>query len=111
MFDAKANAAAIDRVRKKRDDRARRAFTYIFTSPEGRAFINDLAETCHMYDATKSVADEGARQIALMLRERAIEYGYFDKWQLAERESREFQNEIKRMLEQTEVRENDGFDS
>jgi hypothetical protein len=110
MFDAKANAAAIDRVNKKRNDRARRAFKFIFKSPEGRAFINDLAETCHMYDATRNIADEGARLIALMLRERAIEYGYFKEWQLAERESREFQTEIKRMLEQTEVKENDGFD-
>jgi hypothetical protein len=109
MFDAEANAAAIKRVTAKQEERLRRVYTYLFTSKEGRAFIHDLAETCHFYDKTRGLMDEGQRQIALGIRQKAIELGYFGKWQEAEREAEEFKNEIQRMLEQTEVKDNEEY--
>lgn len=103
MFDAEANAAAIKRVTAKQEERLRRMYAYLFTSKEGRAFIYSLAETCHMYDRTRGLMDEGQRQIALGIRQKAIEVGYLYEWQKAEREAEEFKIEIQKMLEQTEV--------
>lgn len=109
MFDANANAAAIKRVNNKRKERIRRAYDRLLSTPEGRAFIHDLCETCHLYTESRGLVDEGKRQIALGVRQQAIELGYFDQWQLAEREAEEFKQELRRMLEQTEAREDEGF--
>lgn len=109
MFDAQANAAAIKRVSAKNEERLRRVYTYLFTSKEGRAFIHDLAETCHFYDKTRGLMDEGQRQIALGIRQKAIELGYLQEWQKAEREAEEYRKEIQRMLEQTEVKDNEEY--
>ena len=109
MYDAEANAAAIKRVTVKREERIRRVYTYLFTSKEGRAFIYSLAETCHMYGRTRGLIDEGQRQIALGIRDKAIELGYLHEWQKAEREAEEFKKEIERMLEQTEVKDNEEY--
>lgn len=109
MYDAEANAKAVERVRVKNRERMRRAYTHIFASPEGRAFIHDLAETCRFYGSTKNLLEEGQRQIAIGIRDKAIELGFFGEWQRAEREAEEYQNEIRRMLEQTEVGENENY--
>lgn len=109
MYDAEANAKAIERVRAKNKERMRRAYTHIFTSPEGRAFIYDLAETCRFYGRTKNIMEEGQRQIAIAIRDKAIELGFFGEWQRAEREAKEYRHEIKRMLEQTEAGEDENY--
>ena len=109
MYDAEAHAKAIERVKNKNKERMRQAYTYIFKMPEGRAFIHDLAETCHLYGRTRGLPDEGQRQIALGIRDKAIELGFFGEWQRAEREAEEYRREIKRMLEQTEAKENEDY--
>lgn len=109
MFDAERNAKAIERVRVKNNERMRRAYTHIFASPEGRAFIHDLAETCRFYGRTKNLLEEGQRQIAIGIRDKAIDLGFFGEWQRAEREAEEYRREVKRILDQTEVAENDEY--
>ncbi|MBQ6481741.1 MAG: hypothetical protein IJI45_11535 [Anaerolineaceae bacterium] len=109
MYDAEANAKAIERVRAKNKERMRRAYTHIFSSPEGRAFIHDLAETCRFYSSTKNLMEEGQRQIAIGIRDKAIELGFFGEWQRAEREVEEYRHEIRRILEQTEEKENENY--
>lgn len=109
MFDANANAAAIKRVQNKKNERMRRAYDRLLSTPEGRAFIHDLCEDCHLHSETRGLIDEGKRQIALGLRQQAIDLGYFNQWQLAEREAEDFKQELRRMLEQTEAKEDEGF--
>jgi len=107
MFDAKANARAIERVKNKNQERMRRAYTYMMTTEDGRAFIHDLAETCHLYGRTRGLLDEGQRQIALGIRDQVIELGLFGQWQRAEREAEEYKKEVKNMLHQTEARDDE----
>lgn len=102
MYDAERNAKAVERVRVKNNERMRRAYTHVFASPEGRAFIHDLAETCRFYGRTRNLMEEGQRQIALGIRDKAIELGFFGEWQRAEREAEEYRQEVKRILNQTE---------
>lgn len=109
MFNAEAHAKAIERVRVKNKERMRRAYTHIFASPEGRAFIHDLAETCRFYGRTQNLLEEGQRQIAIGIRDKAIELGFFGEWQRAEREAEDYRREVRRMLEQTEVEGNDEY--
>lgn len=103
MYDAERNAKAVERVRAKNNDRMRRAYTHVFASPEGRAFIHDIAETCRFYGRTRNLMEEGQRQIALGIRDKAIELGFFGEWQRAEREAEDYRREVKRILDQTEV--------
>ena len=107
MYDAKAEAKTIERVNNKNRERVRRAYKHIFTHPDGRAFIQDLCEYCHMYSTTKGLMDVGKRQIALGIRKQAIDLGFFDEWQKAEQEAQDFRSETRRMLEQTEAKENE----
>ena len=109
MYDAEANAKAIERVRNKNNERVRRAYRFMLTSPEGRSFIHDLCETCHLYGRTRGLIDEGQRQIALAIRQQAIDLGFFDEWQLAEREAEDFKTESRNMLEQTEDKQNETY--
>ena len=109
MYDAERNAKAIERVRAKNKERMRRAYTHIFSSAEGRAFIYDLAETCRFYGRTQNLLEEGQRQIAIGIRDKAIELGFFGEWQRAEREAEEYRQEIRKILEQTEVKENENY--
>lgn len=103
MYDAERNAKAVERVREKNNERMRRAYTHVFASPEGRAFIHDLAETCRFYGRTRNLMEEGQRQIAIGIRDKAIELGFFGEWQRAEREAEEYRREVKRILDQQEV--------
>lgn len=107
MFDAEANAAAVERAHKKYQARYRRAFETVFSTPEGRAFVMFLAIGGGLYKKIEKPEDEGRRQAALMIREAAGEYGLFDKWQLAEKEDVDFHAELQRIVEQTEARENE----
>lgn len=109
MFDANANARAIERVKSKNCERMRRAYTYMMTSEEGRAFIHDLAETCHFYGRTRNLADEGQRQLALGIRDKVIELGLFGQWQRAEREAEDYKQEVKNILQQTEAKGNEEY--
>lgn len=110
MFDAESNAAAVKRVNRKVNDRVRRAYEHIFKSPDGRAFIAGISEACHMYDDVTSPEEEGARRMALNIRRQAVTLGLWDEWQQAEKEAADFREEMRKILAQTEAKEEEHYE-
>lgn len=111
MFNATSNAAAVSRVNKRIKERHRDTYERMFSTPAGRAFLMELAISCHYYDNVETPEEEGARRIIVALRKEAVSMGLIDKWQLAEKEAADFQSEMKLIIEQTEAKEeDDGFE-
>lgn len=105
MFDAKANAAAIGRVNRRNEERHRACYDRVFSTPEGRSFLMELAATCNLYDFVETPEAEGARRVVVAIRKEAESLGLIDKWHLAENEAADFRKEMQAMLEQTETKE------
>lgn len=105
MFNASANAAAVGRVNRRIDERHRSTYTRVFSTKEGRAFIMELVEMCGFYEPVETPEQEGMRRIVASIRKEAVNLGLLDKWQHAEKETAEFQQEMRRIIEQTEAKE------
>ncbi len=105
MFDAKASAAAVSRVKRRNMERHRASYDRVFSTPEGRSFLMELAVSCNLYDIVETPEEEGARRVVVAIRKEAENLGLIDKWHLAEQEAAAFQKEMQAMLEQTETQE------
>ena len=105
MFNASANAAAVGRVNRRVKERHRSTYTRVFSSPEGRAFVMELVEMCGFYEPVETPEQEGMRRVVATIRKEAVNLGLLDKWQHAEKETAEFQQEMRSMIEQTEAKE------
>lgn len=112
MFNAEANAAAVSRVKRRNLERHRACYDRVFSTPEGRAFLMELAESCNLYEVVETPEMEGARRVVVAIRKEAENLGLIDKWHLAEQEAAAFQKEMQAMLEQTETQEEEdnGFE-
>lgn len=107
MFDANANAAAVGRVNRRIKERHRSAYVRVLETPEGRAFLMELAEICGLYEPVETPEAEGMRRVVVHIRKEVDNLGLIDKWQRAEKETADFKNEMKRMIEQTEQEEHE----
>lgn len=105
MFNAEANAAAVSRVKRRNQERHRAAYDRVFSTPEGRSFLIELAVSCNLYDIVDTPEAEGARRVVVAIRKEAENLGLIDKWHLAENEAADFRKEMQAMLEQTETKE------
>lgn len=107
MFNASANAAAVGRVNRRVKDRHNAAYREVFSTEEGRAFISEMIEMSHFYEPVETPEHEGMRQLVACIRREALSLGLFDKWQQAEKEAADFQQEMRTMIEQSESKEED----
>lgn len=107
MFNASANAAAVSRVNRRVNDRRNAAYKEVFSTENGRAFISELIQMSDFYGAVEKPEHEGMRRLVACIRREALSLGLFDKWQQAEKETADFQQEMKTMIEQSESKEED----
>lgn len=105
MFDQYQNAEAIKRVETLNKARLRVAYGYMLESEHGRWLLSSIIGRCKIYEPVSTPEEEGSRRAAIMIRNDIEDCGLLDKWQAAEREYAEYKENIKKMLEQTEVKE------
>jgi hypothetical protein len=107
MFNASANAAAVGRVNRRVKDRHNAAYREVFSTEEGRAFISEMIAISNFYEPVENPEQEGMRRLVASIRQEALSLGLFDKWQQAEKETADFQQEMRTMIEQSESKEED----
>ena len=105
MFDEYQNAVAIKRVERKNQETTRAAYSYLLDEKKGRWLIANLMDLCKMYAPVNCPEDEGARRVAVMMRNTIAEIGLLDKLQLAEDEYEAYKQELHDMLAQTDAKE------
>lgn len=105
MYDPYAAAKATKRVERRNQSELRAAYNYLLAEPYGRFFLSSLIARCKLFEPVSSPEDEGARRVAVMLRNDIEGFGLIEKWQKAEREYAAYQEEIRHMLETTEAKE------
>lgn len=107
MFNESVNAAAVSRVNRRVKDRHNAAYREVFSTEEGRAFISEMIAISNFYEPVENPEQEGMRQLVACIRREALSLGLFDKWQQVEKETADFQQEMKSMIEQSESKEED----
>lgn len=107
MFNASTNAAAVSRVNRRVKDRHNAAYRKVFSTEEGRAFISEMITLSNFYEPVENPEQEGMRRLVACIRREALSLGLFDKWQQAEKETADFQQEMKNLIEQSESKEED----
>jgi hypothetical protein len=105
MYDQYAAAKAAKRVERKNQAQLRAGYYHLLADPMGRWLLSSIVSRCKLYDPVNSPEEEGTRRVALMIRNDIETLGLMNRWQEAEREYAEYNQEIMHMLEQTEAKE------
>jgi hypothetical protein len=109
MLKTEQNAAAVNRVNKKVNDKLQRAFAHMMKHEDGRYFLSWLNGACHLYENVTSPEAEGERRVAVKVRNAVNDLGFGNEWIMAEAEAASFREEMKKMLKQVEEME-DGYE-
>jgi hypothetical protein len=88
-------------------DRHNAAYREVFSTEEGRAFISEMIAISNFYEPVENPEQEGMRRLVASIRQEALSLGLFDKWQQTEKETADFQQEMRTMIEQSESKEED----
>lgn len=105
MFDQFQNAEAIKRVERKNKETTRAAYSFLLSDEKGRWLVANLMDLCKIYAPANSPEEEGARRVAVLMRNNIAEAGLLAGLQLAENEYEAYKRGIQQMLEQTDAKE------